>query len=142
MAQDGRRPGGLTALAVLNFVWGGMMALGVFASVAAIAMVRHIDSKEAREAQAAMDQNQVMLWVNLLLTLVTVALLIASGVGYLGLKRFLGRALGNVYAIVGIASVGVGVAVEGMNIGTIIFLVYPLLTLVLLNTTFRDDFVR
>ena len=35
-----------------------------------------------------------------------------------------------------------GIGGGGFNIGTIIGLVYPLLTLALLNTTFKDDFVR
>jgi hypothetical protein len=71
-----------------------------------------------------------------------------SGVGYLKLKKFLGRTIGNVYAIVSIvysaaspfllpAALG-----GGFGIAAIIGLIYPLLTLILLNTTFREDFVN
>jgi hypothetical protein len=84
----------------------------------------------------------------LLLLAVQAFLLIASGVGYLKQKKVLGRGLGNAYAILAIVSSvvsGLVVSAEaggGFNIGTIIGLVYPVLTLALLNTTFKEDFTR
>ena len=56
--------------------------------------------------------------------------------------------LGNAYAILAIVSSvvsGLVVSAEaggGFNIGTIVGLVYPVLTLALLNTTFKEDFIR
>jgi len=68
--------------------------------------------------------------------------MIVSGVGYLGQKRFLGRTMGNAYAVTSLASSGLGIVVSGFGIGTIIGLVYPVLTLALINGTFKDDLVN
>jgi len=75
-------------------------------------------------------------------------LLIASGVGYLKQKRFLGRTLGSVYAGLSILASIVSSAMlstelgGGFSILTIVGLIYPVLTLVLLNGTFKHDLVR
>lgn len=71
------------------------------------------------------------------------ALLITSAVGYLGQKRFLGRSLGTAYAVVAVLGSVVGLATgQPFGISTVIGLVYPVLTLILLNTTFKDDLVN
>lgn len=154
---EGKRPGGLTALAVLNFVFGGFGLLGTAAFFAIMAIVNKAaqdgSNEEAAEAQREMAKawQEVgigFFYVIMALGAVSAILLIASGVGYLQQKRFLGRTLGNVYAVLSIASsliMGAVVSSEaggGFNIGTIIGLVYPGLTLLLLNTTFKEDFVR
>lgn len=146
--SDGKRPGGLTALAVLNFVFGGLGAIGLLAIFALIGAVEHTVAA-ANSAAAGSEgvkvtevTNSGLVWVSLLLAFVTVALMITSGVGYLGQKRFLGRTMGNAYAIVSLASTGVGLAVQKFGIGTMVGLVYPLLTLALINTTFKDDLVN
>jgi hypothetical protein len=75
-------------------------------------------------------------------------LLIASGVGYLKLRRFLGRTLGIVY---GAASVIWGVVVlaflqsdtgEDAGLWNLIGFVYPAVTLFALLGPFKHDFVR
>jgi len=72
-------------------------------------------------------------------------LLLLSGIGYLKLKKFLGRMIGNTYAVISIVSSvisGIMFPSEmggGFNIGTIIGLIYPIITLILLNTTFKED---
>lgn len=154
---EGKRPGGLTALAVLNFVFGGFGLLGTAAFFAIMAIVNKAaqdgSNEEAAEAQreiakAWQEVGVGFFYVIMALGAVSAILLIASGVGYLQQKRFLGRTLGNVYAVLSIASsliMGAVVSSEaggGFNIGTIIGLVYPGLTLLLLNTTFKEDFVR
>jgi hypothetical protein len=89
-----------------------------------------------------------LFYIMLIAMAVSAILLIASGVGYLQQKKVLGRGCGNTYAIVSIVvSVAMGVMVTekaggGFNIGTIIGLIYPVLTLILLNGTFKHDFVR
>jgi hypothetical protein len=137
MAQ-GKRPGGLTALAVLNFVFGGFGALGALALFAMLALVE----KGASEANVHVSTGLV--WALILLLFVRVALMITSGVGYLGQKRFLGRTLGNTYGILALLDtvLGVGMAHTGFGIFAIIGLIYPVLTLILLNTTFKDDLVN
>lgn len=154
--SEGKRPGGLTALAVLNFVFSGINLLGCLGMVAMMAFI-HLaaeaggsDDEGQRQAIEAWKQLGVGLFYGLLAMMAATALLLLlSGIGYLQQKKFLGRALGNLNAALSIGSSLVwGLAVQsdelggGFNIGTILGLVYPLLTLVLLNTTFKEDFVR
>ena len=141
----GKRPGGLTALAVLNFVFGGLGALGVLALVALLAVANKVvNDVSGGEASVSSAPGAGMIYLSLALALVGIILLIASGVGYLKLKKFLGRTLGNVYALVSIANSVVGIAIlkTGFGVGTIIGLIYPVLTLILLNTVFKDEFVN
>ncbi len=134
-----KRPGGLTALAVLNFVFGGLGALGL---LAVAALLSAVDSATGGEVHSAPGAGLV--YFLLLLGIVNVALLIASGVGYLKQKKFLGRTLGNTYGVLSIASTVIGLAAAntGFGLQTIIGLVYPVLTLALLNTTFKEDFIN
>ena len=79
------------------------------------------------------------------LSLVSSVLLLLSGIGYLKQKKFLGRTLGNIYAVIDIISSvvsGIMLAPEtggGFTIMTMVGLIYPILTLILLNTTFKED---
>ena len=138
---DGQRPGGLTALAVLNFVFGGIKAIIVLLAVAAIGVVEH-ESGGKFSAEMAKQPNQGLIWVSIFLGLATTILLITSGVGYIKQKRFLGRTLGNLYAVCSLADSGIALAVGSNMLGVLIFAVYPLLTLLLLNTTFKEDLVN
>jgi hypothetical protein len=150
--SEGKRPGGLTALAVLNFIWGGLsalMVLGMFAILALLGKAERGGDEGARKAAEAWEKiGTGMFYGVLALMAVTAALLIASGIGYLKQKRFLGRTLGNAYAIVSIGSSLVFAALVpteangGFNMGTIVGFVYPGLTLFLLNRTFKEDFVN
>ncbi len=149
--SEGKRPGGLTALAVLNFIFGGFAMLGVLAMAALFgvaAAVEGQDTEEARKVAEAMEEAGPLFGVALVLSLVSGVLLIASGVGYLKQKRFLGRTLGSVYAGLSILASLVTSAMlstelgGGFSISTIVGLIYPVLTLVLLNGTFKHDLVR
>ena len=137
----GQRPGGLTALAVLNFVFGGIKAiviLGLFALLGAASQTTGVDVGEA----VAKIEGGGLVWVSILLGLATTVLLIVSGVGYLGQKRFLGRTMGNAYAICSLADSAIGLMAGGNMLVTLIFAVYPLLTLMLINGTFKEDLVN
>jgi hypothetical protein len=138
MSRD-KRPGGLTALAVLNFVFGGFGVLGLLALWALISMA---DAITAGEASAASGGAGALYGV-LALSALSVALLITSAVGYLGQKKFLGRSMGTAYAVIAVLGSVVGLATgQPFGIGTVIGLVYPVLTLILVNTTFKDDLVN
>lgn len=158
--SEGQRPGGLTALAVINFVWGGLSCLGVLVMAAFLALgdvvqegleaaaEQETDPAAAEQAAAMAEMGEGLFTILLVLSAVSAFLLIASGVGYLKQKKFLGRTLGNAYALFSILS-GLGSALVmgealggGFNIGTIIGLVYPVLTLALLNGTFKEDFIH
>ncbi len=141
---EGKRPGGLTALAVLNFVFGGLGALATLGFLALAAAAGEA-VKMAESAGGKYEGPSVSIWyVFILLGGVSAALLIVSGVGYIKQKRFLGRTLGTGYALVSLGSTAMGIALlkTGFGIGTIIGLIYPLLTLFLVNTTFKDDLVN
>lgn len=150
------RPGGLTALAVINFVLGGYSLITVPGMGMLLAM--HLgtfgqgdkDMREAsKEASKLIEATGVPLFVTILaLYGVLGVLLILSGIGYLKLKRFLGRAVGNAYAIVSIATSVIwiwgtqSVKEGGLDLAVLAGLVYPLITLFLINTTFREDFTN
>jgi hypothetical protein len=135
--SDGRRPGGLTTLAVLNFIFG---AWGLLYVVILVGAMRSEGGLE-REMRLSLRADSATLWAHLMLRLLTAVLLIVSAVGYMGQKRFLGRVLGNAYAVVALLSTGLTLTHAEFDGGTLIGLVYPVLTLVLINTTFRDDLV-
>jgi len=142
----GHRPGGLTALAVLNFVIGGLYALLALLLLGGLALMNAaVNSANAAGGRVSLNDAPVpimaLIYVALLLTVLNALLLIASGVGYLGQKRFLGKTLGSVYGILGIVGTLVGfIGSKQFGLGEIIGLIYPVLTLVLLNTVFKDDF--
>lgn len=138
--SDGKRPGGLTALAVLNFVFGGLGALGMLALFALLDVAHKSTSGES--TQEIVRSSNGLIWASIMLSLLTTVLMIASGVGYLGQKRVLGRMVGNAYALVSIASSAIGLSISGFGMMTLVGLIYPVLTLILLNTTFKDDLVN
>lgn len=145
--SEGKRPGGLTALAVINFVFGGFGVLGLLALLALFTAADALTSNMTDASGQAITVEPVskgILGLNLLLALASTILLITSGVGYLKQKKFLGQKLGSLYGILGIASTILTLVAtqQAFGIGSIIGLIYPVLTLVLLNTTFKEDFVN
>jgi hypothetical protein len=148
--NEGKRPGGLTALAVINFVFSGWGIIGMLMMAAFFAFVGMIPTDEMEEAQRvqieAFQNMGLPLFIFIFaLTILSSVLLLLSGIGYLKQKKLLGRMVGNAYAVISIASSvvsGILFAPElggGFNIGVIIGLIYPIITLILLNTTFKDD---
>ena len=148
--HEGERPGGLTALAVINFVFAGLSVLSLLGTAVFFAFIDKIPTDEMDAAQrATIEALQNMgtgaLVLIFAMNLLTVLLLLLSGIGYLKQKRALGRMVGNAYAVISIASSVVSAVMfarelgGGFNIMTIVGLIYPILTLVLLNTTFKED---
>src|SRR5262245_18615750 len=149
--SEGKRPGGLTALAVLNFVFGGFCCLGVLGMSFTFALKRGaipLQGKDKEEAAKAVAQlPEELIYVVTAVDAICAVLLVATGLGYLKQKRIWGRLMGNVASIVAIVGLLIptffgGKEAEGFSLGTLVLLVYPVLTLVLLNTTFKEDFVR
>jgi hypothetical protein len=147
--NEGKRPGGLTALAVLNFIFSGWGLLGILGTAAMLALwgkvAENMDEKARTQWEALQAVGLPVLIGLLVASGVASILLLISGIGYIKQKKFLGRFLGNTYAVVAIISgivSGVMMKTEiggGFTIGAIIGLVYPVLTLILLNTTFKED---
>lgn len=152
--SEGTRPGGLTALAVLNFVFGGFGVLGSLGMVAILLVMNTMkEDPEAQEARHEMAKAWKEIGLGLFFAamvagLLTAVLQIISGIGYMKQKKGLGRGVGNAYALIAVA-VNVTTAVVlantpvgGFTLGTLQGLIYPVLTLYLLNVTFKEDFIR
>jgi len=148
--NEEKRPGGLTALAVINFVFSGWGVIGLLGLVAFFALIGKLPTEGMNEAQkiqieAFQNMGLSVFVIIFALSLISNVLLLISGIGYLKQKKFLGRTIGNAYAVLAIASSivsGMMFAPElggSFNIGTIIGLIYPIITLILLNTTFKED---
>jgi len=149
--NEEQRPGGLIALAVLNFVFAGFGFLNLLLFAGFLAIKDKIPVEEMKEAQRtqfeAFDEMGVPVLVMLIgFQLVAGILQLVSGIGYLKQKKILGRMMGNGYAVLSIvSSIASGMTFTGemgggFNIATMIGLIYPMVTLFLLNVTFADDF--
>ncbi len=145
----GRRPGGLTALAVLNFVFSGLAVIGILGLVVVVTMAGSLkEAAQTADERATFDALENMnmgLWALILASnVIAFATLLIAGIGYLKMRRW-GRLFGNIYAVTAIVTALMGVFMSpaelggGLNIGTIINLVYPLLTLYFINITFKED---
>jgi len=140
----------LTALAVLNFVFG---IVGAIANVATAVfgkiVLDHIADSNARlseqQVQAIRRARHVLqyVWLTLPLALVVSVLLIVSAVGYLQMKK-MGRTVGTAYAILALLNVVLTLTLvgTGFSLSMLIGLVYPVLTLILLNTTYKNVLVK
>ena len=137
------RPGGLTALAIFNFIFGGLSAILNLISLATISTMYEEMAKQA-ERQGDQMPAESTLYLLGAFALVRAALLITSGIGYLQLKKFLGRGLGNTYAGLALIAIAVEISLAPQNftIFNLVEFVYPLITLYLVNVIFRKDFVR
>jgi hypothetical protein len=138
-----KRPGGLTALAVLNFVVGGIWFLFMGLALVGLLFIRTVVKERTKEGTDIVDEPAVALVMTIVLIYIVLSLmLIASGVGYLLQKKFLGKGLGTIYGIASLAIIAIDLTMisKSFTIWTIIVLIYPVLTLLLLHTVFKDDF--
>ena len=145
-----KRPGGLTALAVLNFVFAGLAFLGVIGLLIIFKLADMESANNTPQNRAVMEAfKNLGVGVYALMVAASVisgTLLLIGGIGYLKSRRW-ARLVGNLYAAITIADSIVSAVMMpselggGMQIGTIINLVYPVLTVILVNTTFKNDLV-
>jgi hypothetical protein len=145
------RPGGLTAMAVMNFMFGGYGLLSVLGLGAMVGVYYAAgETNEEFEKAAAMVRQIGVPALVATLSLLTLAAVIEilAGFGYLRQKRILGRWFGNAFALLAIAAqvlfvvASHGVDGMGFTLGALLGVLYPLLTLILVNTTFREDLVN
>jgi hypothetical protein len=147
-----KRPGGLTALAVINFIFSGLSLIGLLGwLIIMLVIIGIIPTEQMNEIQktqmAAFEKLGIPIFIFIfVLSIISGILLLLSGIGYLKQKKIMGRLLGNLYAVINIiSSVISGILIDdpdiggGFNIMTIVGLIYPVLTLILLNSTFKDD---
>jgi hypothetical protein len=154
--SEGKRPGGLTALAVINFIFAGLRFLNVLSLIALFALFSmsknnaelNKASQEIKKALDAAGIGQGFLIFIVIFSAITALLLLISAIGYLKQKKIIGRILGNVCALLIIiiqcisATQIPATAGGGFSLSSIIGIIYPLLTLFLLNTTFKEDLVN
>jgi hypothetical protein len=153
---------------VLNFVFGGFGIIWGMIAIAAGGFVSTAGSSANRLAEAARElaresarrsgdadaleaANQIaptvesvsaMFYVLGIFALLTAALLIVAGVGYLKQSKKSGYLFGNIYGVAAIIVVFLQIAMlgAGFGIGVILGLAYPIVTLALLNTVFKESF--
>ena len=149
------RPGGLTALAAVNFLWAVVGMFGMLLVLITVGGVFYAARNPGAHADQILHGHEPAYLVTLWLVLgawnmVEIGLLTASGIGYLRQRRVLGRWVGNVYGVLGIICnilvvqyLPVEMGGGGQyGIGNVTSLFYPAFTLVLLNLVFRRDFRR
>ena len=147
-----KRPGGLTALAVFNFIFSGANLLGllgwvvIFFIIIGVIPTDQMNEDQQKQMEAFKDLGIPIFIFILVLSIISGILLLVSGIGYLKQKKIMGRMLGNIYAVISIISTIIsGILINdpeiggGFNLGMILNLIYPVLTLILLNSTFKDD---
>jgi hypothetical protein len=148
MEEEIKRPGGLTALAVINFIFAGLGLITSVFSLFSRSMIENISTTGMPEAQRAkieafqrIDPSlyNIMIFIGLISSL----LLLLSGIGYLKQKRVLGRTMGNVYGFYGILSIIINYLLMPKELfgifSAVIGIAYPVITLILLDTAFKND---
>ncbi|MFH2007184.1 MAG: hypothetical protein ABI333_11405 [bacterium] len=131
------RPSGLTALAVFNFIIAGFYGLSV---LGLLVLLANPDKRQP-------GLTETYIYVNILYAIVDTGLLIIAGVGYLKLKKILGRWLGNIEACFGLAFFAFALSYS-LSLGqpfmfsSLKSLIYPGITLILLNVVFRENLVN
>jgi hypothetical protein len=139
---EGKRPGGLTALAVINFVFGGIGALALLALFALLGVAKSAGANLS-DAKVNGGAGAGAIYLGLGIGLIAVVLLIASGVGYIKQAKW-GKTMGTAYGVLALVNLVVSLVLikQGFGISSIIGLILPALNLILPNTTFKDDLVN
>jgi hypothetical protein len=142
-SAGGKRPGGLTALAVLNFVFGALGLIFTVTGFLALSAAMAMMGKMASAVGASSMPSAGIIYASLGLGIIGSIIEIVAGVGYLGMKK-MGKTMGNAYAVLAIAGSVVGIALmhSGFGFGTILGLAYPLLTLYFVNVVYKDTLVN
>jgi hypothetical protein len=148
------RPPVVTLMAICNFFFAALFGIGLVAYFGRMRFIPMVEAHSATLAPTELRQGTAILSLGVtpyyalgVGMVVLTVLMIVSGIGYLYLKRFEGRTLGNVAMLVSIVDALFvtfwlpPVLDGGFNGFSGINFTYPLLTLFLLNRTFRDLFV-
>ena len=135
-ASRNQRPGGITALAILNFLSFGLGLMGLLGYVFLI-----VKSSEISKTPYGTMSNVI---VNGAFDIVSTGLLLISGIGLLGCRKILGR-----YCTTVLCLVAIGHAVwivEGapdlMSLMVVASFTWNAIVAVLVNSVFKDDLVK
>ena len=131
---DPRCPLGLRVMAVCNFV---VAALGTVAVVALAVGQDNRYNVWTIEGPVTWEHHLMIL-----MRLAAVMTVFFSGLGYLRLRRAQGWLLGNGYALIALANTALyAFLLEEFGTSSLLWLPFPVITLILLNTTYRKSFV-
>lgn len=150
MEEEVKRPGGLTAMAVINFIFGGLGIISSAFSFLSMRMMGNVATDGMPEAakvkiEALQRIDPSLFTIMIGMGIISALLLLLSGIGYLKQKRVLGRIVGNVYGFYAIIGVIVSTLIMpkaltgGFGVMSFIGIIYPTLTLILLDTVFKND---
>jgi len=157
--MEGRRPTGLLVLAIINFVFAGWAVVGTpllliiaFLKDTILEFLKEryeegtVDEEsyeQILELYASLPEGAALIVISVIGLIVPILLTFAA-VGYLKQRKVMGRGIGNLYSLVALLNVALWIALgpKGMQFLLLFDIVYPVITLILLNTVFRDDFVN
>ncbi len=144
---DGERPSGLTVLALINLVFAGMQGIEIIGMSLGSALQNAAMSSAAVRGTSEQEEfANLQRWLPEVVAALAIssALLVASGIGLLRMRRVLGRGCANAYALLSVGQTMLGLTVmhAPFDIVSIIGLVYPALLLLWLNLIFRGDLVH
>jgi hypothetical protein len=133
------RPRGLTVLAVTNFLCALLAMLG--AKISYDLAVDGIFGDANRSLSEATGLEKLSMVTSMAIAL----LLLLSGIGYLQLRRVLGRFVGNLYVLVSlttaVAALALGGAVGIAHLIVIACMIHPILTAVMINGEYKSTLV-
>jgi len=144
------RPSGLTALAVIQFIFCPLEGIGCIGLIAMRLIAGQTQAEAHPHPESAIFAS--IPWLNIIALVIfgmlSALLLLLSGIGFLKRKRLLGRWVGNVYAVVAIGYAASSLVLlpkeltGGVTLDLIRSFFYPLFLALLLNFVFRKDLVR
>ncbi len=134
-AERSQRPGGVTTLAIINFVEFAISLLGVLGLVFVYF--------RGAAVQSGLSGNTGLL-ILLAFNGVISVLMFLSGIGLLGCRKIIGRHLTSLLFLVSLAKSVWVVNAESkqFDLMLVALVVWPLIAAVLVNTVFKDDLVR
>ena len=147
-----KRPGVLTALAVINFIIAFLYIVITGLTAVSLVFINSIPLDNLGEAEAARIEaiGQLSAGESVFMvgpTLIAGILLLLAGIGYLKQKKTLGWVMGNAYAAVMILQTIISPiilppALKGGTVSIIIALAYPIITLILINFVYKKNLVH
>ena len=150
--EETKRPGVLTALAVINFILAFLYIIMNGLAVLTFAFIDNVPLGNLSEAQAARIEAMKQLSTGEIVfmfgpSVIAGILLVLAGIGYLKQRKVLGWVMGNIYAAVMILQSIISPfllapALRGGAVALTISLAYPVITLILINLVYKKNLVK
>ena len=150
--EETKRPGVLTALAVINFILAFLYIVLNGLAVLTFLFIDNVPLGNLGEAEVAKIEAMKQLSTGELVFMfgppaIAGILLLLAGIGYLKRKKILGWVMGNAYAAVMILHNIISLfllapALRGGAVSLTISLAYPVITLILINFVFKKNLVN